>query len=230
MELLDPRRGELAHIVQVAEPDRLGRTRRRARGHQVVLEAVVAERAFLREPAVRVEPDDVVGAGRDAVPASVTDVRLDVDRVELGPDDGVGRAHVHAARMGAMLADVAHHRPRDATRRRGARLLDELDVAPVLPVELTRVVEAVPEFRRVARELIPLLAGDLARLAPDADGHVREKPNRFRHGDSPYPIPIIFAVIFTMPRSCAYRSSGSAANSSTIGTASGSFRRSTVRR
>src|SRR5690349_22748120 len=124
-----------SHLAQLAELDGLGRARLGARGNQVVLQAVVAERALLGEPGVLVESDDRVGAGRDAVAAAVADVGLDVHRVELGPDDGVGWAHLHAARERAVLAHVAHHAPRHPAVR--SRPLEELHVPPVLFVEPT---------------------------------------------------------------------------------------------
>src|SRR2546425_6247931 len=67
----------------------------------------------------------------------------------------------------------------------GAELLDELHMPPVDAVELASVVIAVPGERAVAavrrRELIPLLAGHLAGLAPDAHRGVGEEAHRLRH-------------------------------------------------
>jgi hypothetical protein len=103
----------------------------------------------------------------------------------LGLDDGVGRADLHTGGVLAVLADVRHHQEGLAAPCRdrlvnkvGAcgQMLDELHVAPVLSVELPRVVEAVKqEVRLVALEAVPLLAGDLACLAPDADAGVSEE-------------------------------------------------------
>ena len=59
--------------------------------------------------------------------------------------------------------------------------IDELDVPVVFRVELSRVVEAVHELRRVARQLVPLFAGDFAGLAADANARVREESDWFRH-------------------------------------------------
>ena len=50
-----------------------------------------------------------------------------------------------------------------------------LHVAPVLGVQAAGVVVAVAEGRLVAGELVPLLAGDLAGLAADADARVGEE-------------------------------------------------------
>src|SRR5207302_849456 len=91
---------------QVAELDRLGRARLGAGGHQVGLQAVVAERALAGQTTRLVEADHVVRAGRDAVAAAVAHARLDVDGVELRPDDRVGRTDFHAARHRAVFANV----------------------------------------------------------------------------------------------------------------------------
>src|SRR5499426_606717 len=140
-QLVHARAGDLLHGRELAELDRLGRARLGARRRQVGLQPVVAEGALAGQAARLVEADDVVRAGRDAVAAAVAHAGLDVDRVELGPDDGVGGTHLHAARQRAMLADVAHHVPGGATLGGGA--LVELHVAPVLLVQLAGVVEAV---------------------------------------------------------------------------------------
>src|SRR6266446_10806332 len=83
-------------------------------------------------------------------------------------------------RSHAVLAHVAHHEP--AAVVRAVELLDELDVPPVRAVELARVVVAVARhFRHAAvcgRQLVPVFARDLARLAADTDGRVGEEPHR----------------------------------------------------
>src|SRR4029079_2438256 len=137
-----------------------------------------------------VESDDAVRAGRDAIAAAVANVLLDEHGVELGTDDGVRRTDLEAAGLLAVLADVGHHQPRltAGDRRRGRHealvvrrdLLDELDVSPVLRVELAGVVEAVAELGRISLELVPLLARDLAGFAADTNARVREEPDRSR--------------------------------------------------
>src|SRR5919204_4269648 len=55
-------------------------------------------------------------------------------------------------------------------------LLDEGHVAPAVGAELRRVVvRGTGESLRIVRDVVPLLAGDLARLASDADGGVGEE-------------------------------------------------------
>src|SRR6266699_2331148 len=64
-------------------------------------------------------------------------------------------------------------------------LLDELHVTPVGTVQAARVVVAVATHRAHAAmgagKLVPLLAGDLARLAADADGGVRVESHGLGH-------------------------------------------------
>src|SRR5215467_7376089 len=186
-QLVQSRTGDVLHRAQIAELDRLRRARLGAGRHQVGLQPVVAERALPGQAARLVEADDVIRAGRDAVAAAVADARLDIDGVELGPDDRVRGAHFHAARLRAVLADVAHHVPGHTALGGGA--LVELDVTPVLLVELARVVVAVAELGRVPGELVPLLACDLAGFAADAERRVGEEADRSRHCGSPIRSP-----------------------------------------
>src|SRR6266852_4162961 len=165
------------------ELDRISGAGFRAGRLQPHLHAVVAQRAFLRRPRGRVHVDHAEGAGGDAGAATVAHIRLDHDGVEFGPDDGAGGANLETARLHAMLAHVAHHQPAPVVR--ALELLDELDVPPVRAVELARVVVAVPAHLghpAVRRgELIPVLAGDLAGLAADADRRVGEEPHGLWH-------------------------------------------------
>src|SRR5206468_12869786 len=86
----------------------------------------------------------------------------------------------------AVLAHVAHHEPAAVVGT--LELLDELHMAPVSAVEPPRVVVAVPaHFGHPAvlgGELVPVLARDLARLAPDADRGVGEESHGFGHGQA----------------------------------------------
>src|SRR5205085_5350443 len=125
--------------------------------------------------------------GGYAVAAAVADVLLDDDGSILRAEEGSGRADVEARRMRAVLADVGAHQP--AQRVPGipvdGRLLpveaqrlvlfDERDVAPAVGAELRGVVVrlAGPHLP-VLGDQVPLLAGDLAGLAADADRGVRE--------------------------------------------------------
>src|SRR5581483_3254382 len=94
--------------------------------------------------------------------------------VELGADDRAGRARLQAAGVHAVFTHVAHHQPVALERAQAGRapaiivtdLLDERDVAPGAGTQVAGVVvaEAGPA-EVVQRQLVPLLAGHLARLA-----------------------------------------------------------------
>src|SRR5207244_641130 len=118
-----------------------------------------------------------------AGPDSVADRRLNDHRVELGTDDGAGGTHLEAPCLDAVLAHVAHHQPAAVVRT--LELLDEADVPPVDAVQLTGVVVAVaaqlPDPAVLGGELVPFLARDLARFAPDANGGVGEESHGLRH-------------------------------------------------
>ena len=153
----------------LAELDRVGGARLRARRLHVVEEPVVAEGALPDPAIVLALVQDAERTGDDAVAASVADVLLHHDRAELGPEERPGRAHVKAAGLGAVLADVGAHEPPESgvivvrlqpmvdqllARRllhprvgRGLRdavdrhlLLDEGDVAPAVGPQVAAVV------------------------------------------------------------------------------------------
>src|SRR3954463_15103468 len=119
-----------------------------------------------------------------AVPAAVADVLLDDDRAVLGAEERAGRADVEAGGVGAVLADVGAHQPAERIHLlfavgidvQGLVLLDERDVAPRVRAELGGVVVrlARPDHPVLGHE-VPLLAGDLTRLAADADRRVGEE-------------------------------------------------------
>src|ERR1043166_3069195 len=91
--------------------------------------------------------------------------------------------------MGAVLAHISLREPTHrcgppvgggdlAVEAQGLRLLDECDVTPRIGAELARVVVAVAgPLEPVLRDEVPLLAGDLARLAADADRRGGEEPD-----------------------------------------------------
>src|SRR6185503_18708733 len=202
-----------------AELDRVGRAGLRAGGLVAPLQPVVAERALpdaavlllaelesedLRGRVVRV-PRDVAlvehaeGTSGHAVAAAVADVLLHDDRAVLGAEERAGRADVETRGVRAVLADVGAHQPAQrvhAVLRRAVQrlvLLDERDVAPRVRAQLRRVVVrlARPDHPVLGNE-VPLLAGDLAGLAADADRGVGEEADPLlrlgavasRHGDA----------------------------------------------
>src|ERR1017187_124106 len=144
--------------------------------------------------------DDTERARRDAVPAAIANVVLHHNCPELGAHERPGGTHVEAGSVGAVLADIRRHQPANAGLRaiqgpvlarsgrndrqrcearcgdRPSRLLDEGDMAPRARPETTGVVVRHAEhLEAVLGDAVPLLAGDLARLAPDADRAVSEE-------------------------------------------------------
>src|SRR3954447_9705876 len=114
-------------------------------------------------------PEHPERAGRDAVPAPVTDVVLQINVAELVVDQGPGRAGDLAGGLLAVLADVAEYQPARLARPL-VDLLLERDVPPRGRTEEARVVIRVSgELKPVRRQLVPLLARHLTRLAPDAE-------------------------------------------------------------
>src|SRR5439155_11588298 len=188
----DPALRALDELVVGPELDRVGRARLRAGGLEAVLEAVVAQRALRGSAVVVVAVDDAERARGHAVAAPVADVRLQDDGLELRPDQRPGGARVEAARVRAVLAHVGHEHPaagvaqvpaavldgRDRGQL-GERLqrLDEAHVAPGVRPERAGVVvgAALAELGAVGGQVVPLLAGHLARLAPDAHRRVGEE-------------------------------------------------------
>ena len=103
--------GLLAKLVDRAEVDGLGWTCLGAGRLQTVALAVIAERAFVRMTAHVAASDDAERAGRHAARATVADVSLNINVLELILNDGAGRASLMARGRQAMLAMVAHHEP-----------------------------------------------------------------------------------------------------------------------
>src|SRR2546422_528705 len=167
----------------VAEPElnRLRRARLRAGRPEAVVDTVVAERALIGPSRVVVEGHHTEGAGADTVPAAVADILVDVDGSELGPVDRAGRARLETAGLRAVLAHVGHHVPLlDLPFVVG--LLEEPDEAVALVREVGMVLVGPRPLRLRGRELVPLLAGDLAGATPDAQGNVCEHRERACHG------------------------------------------------
>src|SRR5438105_6978850 len=167
-ELSDARVGPRAHLIEIAEEDRLGRTRLRARRHQAVLLTVVAERAFERAAVNRIFVDDAERAGNNAVAAPVADVGLDVHAPKLCPHDRSGRACLEATGDLALLADVGREFPGNMIAGVAAasplrRSLDELHMPPGRVAERRGVVvrKTAPRVA-VGGNLVPLLARNLA--------------------------------------------------------------------
>ena len=172
------------------ELDRLGRAglgagRRRSRP------ACGRSRACTSAPAVGPSPrarqlaavEHAERAGGDAVAAAVAHVLLDDDGAELGADQRAGGADVEAGGVGAVLADVGAHQPaqrRRGRRRRRARRCRCCSMKATCRQRVGAqragvVVRVAGEAEPVLGDAVPLLAGDLARLAADADAGVGEE-------------------------------------------------------
>src|ERR1700761_4140311 len=148
--------GLLAKLVDRAEGDRLGWTCLRAGWLQTVALAVIAERALVRMTAHFAASDDAERAGRYAAGATVADVSLDINVLELILNNGAGRARLMARGRHAMLAVVAHHEPAVKQRLVGhhvqgskgawrfvGKLLNEFHMAPGGRRQLSRIVVAI---------------------------------------------------------------------------------------
>src|SRR5687768_10574334 len=140
-QVLDPLLRADAQIFDLAELDRLRRTRGRARRLQSDLLPVVTERALERAAIGRAAIDDAEGAGDDAVAAAVADVGLDVDAAEFRAHDRTRGARLETAGVLAVLAHVGREVPAEhiaaipgvgRRHRNGdvARAFDELHVPP----------------------------------------------------------------------------------------------------
>src|SRR5439155_10580064 len=189
MQLLHALLRSTLKIADRAKLDRLRRASFRAGRLQATLHPIITERALLGGTWHRVGFDDAETASSDAVSAAITGVRLNDDRIELGPYNRARRTNLQARCLDAMLAHIAHQEPA-AVLPVLSELLDELHMTPVNAVEPARVVVAVAaqcvHAAVGARELIPFLAGDLARFAADADGRVGIKSHGFSHLNSPF--------------------------------------------
>src|SRR5439155_252032 len=150
--------GALDQLVQRAELDRVRGASLRAGGLHPVLEPVVAKRALVHAP---VAAELALGDHAEAV---ACDGRLEEVRALPGRRSGPGWRRRRGSALLALLARVR-------------RLLhDEGDVAPGVRVQFAGVVVGVPgPGESVLGNEVPLLAGDLAGFAADADRRVGEE-------------------------------------------------------
>src|SRR3954451_21998279 len=196
-QALKPGLGALAQLVESAELDRVRRAGLRAGRLLARAEAVVAERALPDAAVVLALVEHPERARRHAVAAAVADVLLDDDGAELRAEQRARGADLEARGVRAVLADVGGHEPAHVAEvvrelaaggvvdqrvldpvldPDGLALLDERDVAPGVRAEPARVVHRPARVHEpVLGHMVPLLAGDLARLAADADARVGEE-------------------------------------------------------
>ena len=180
-----PLLGFRAELIDLTELDRLGRAGFRTGRFQADFLAVVAERALEGAAVFLIALDDSEGTGGDTVAASVADVRLNVDASEFCANDRAGGTGFKASGIFAVLAHVGRKRPRVLLARISSeawngRLLDELDVTPggVAQGGCVVVGEA-GELKSICIDAVPLLAGDFAGFAADAESGVGEERGGF---------------------------------------------------
>src|SRR3954467_4362013 len=175
VQLLHSRLCLLLQLPDRSKSDGVGGTGLGAGWLHAGLQPVVTEGALLGDVGNIVDADDSEGTCADAGSTAVAGVGLNYDGVELGADDGTGGADLETGGVDAVLADVTHHQPAPVGSVL-AELLDKLDVPPVDSIQLAGVVVAVPAHLVLPApgrgELVPLLAGHLARFAADAYGGV----------------------------------------------------------
>ena len=126
--------------------------------------------------------DHAERTGRHAVAAAVADVLLDDDRAELGAEERAGRADVEAGGVRAVLADVGAHQPAQrvhltvAVDRSGWFCSMNATWRQVFaPSSEVLSYDSPVQTQAVLGDEVPLLAGDLAGLAADADRGVGEE-------------------------------------------------------
>ena len=173
---LDPGLSALAQFVKISELNGLGGARLRARGRHVFLQAVVAESAFPGAAIVFAAINDTEGAVDNAIAATVADIGLNENGTKLGADDRAGGTTIETASASTVLANIGREQPGEGTvlvfvQCHGA--FDERHVPPCgIPKMKGIVVRMAAEVIAVFRQLIPLLAGDFAGFAADAESSV----------------------------------------------------------
>ena len=111
VELLDSGASRGVQLVERPELDGIRRAGLGARRLQPVPQPVVAQRALVGPAIVLSAIDHAEGATGHAVTAAVADLLLHDHGPEFGAEQRSRRAHVQAAGVGAVLADVGHHQP-----------------------------------------------------------------------------------------------------------------------
>src|SRR5438105_2237107 len=164
MQLTETLPRALAQHAHRAELDRLRGARLRACRRHAVLLAVVTQCAFMRAPVIRIAVEHPERAGGYTESASVANILLHVHIAEFVEDERAGRTGLLAGRLCTVLADIAHHEP-SARTGAGLELFHERDVPPRGGRERDGVVvTGARPAEPVGRQLVPLLAGPVARL------------------------------------------------------------------
>jgi hypothetical protein len=116
-------------------------------------------------------------ASGHAIAAAIADVLLHDDGVKFGFEQSASRTGFHAGRIMTVLADIAHHQPIALKCLHFGwpirKLFYECNVAPGVGGKSTGVIIALAgEAEMVGRQIVPLLTGDFAGFAADANGCV----------------------------------------------------------
>src|SRR5437868_3761798 len=107
---------KLLHFTKL---DGIGRAYFSAGRHEAIFHTVIAQRAFMRLViALIVTSNHPKGTGDNTVAASIADILLHIDCVELRADNRARWARLLTGRVSAVLAHIALHQPALAIEKR----------------------------------------------------------------------------------------------------------------
>src|SRR5712692_1515885 len=110
---------ELLHLAKL---NGVGWTGLGTRGHHVILQAVITERAFVRHVVAHlITSNHSKGTGDNTVATAIADILLHVYRVKLCANNGPRRTRLLARCIGAVLTDIAVHQPAVGTEEGQSR-------------------------------------------------------------------------------------------------------------
>ena len=148
-----------------------------ARGFQALAHAIGTERALVNLLGLLVEFGNVEGTAGDAIAAADTVVLLKIDDAVFVFDDRpVCRTGTQATRIFTVHALVFSHQPPQVAV---ALVFNELNQVPIIPLGRRHRLIRVIEGRFAKRMIVPFDAGNFARFAADARGHVDVLANLF---------------------------------------------------
>ncbi len=161
------------HVRLLAEGDGARGTGLHAGGLQAHTDPVRTQRALVGLVVLLRDPGDIEGTPGDAVAAADAVVLLEVDDAVGILHDGAGRrAGLEAARIGAVHAAVLADQPLHRTL--GVFHLGKAHQRPGLIGQVRGVVIDAHVGADVVGQVVPLAAGHLTGLAPDALGFIDE--------------------------------------------------------
>src|SRR6202158_886948 len=180
-------------VVEISEDARTDRTHLDASGQQSLGDAVITPGAFVGNVQFRVEEARGVGARLDAVLATDAIGMVDQDHAVVGLEGRAGWAHLHAGRMGAVVAQLGDEEglldlrvlvavgESIGTFRTGGRdvhgVVLAVDARPVLALQIDVALDPGAEVMSVAGDLVFRLARlDAAQAADAFRGINAERP------------------------------------------------------